>query len=637
MSHLFPSLYLLLAFIAVGQEDIIELSQNELKALLKELDKIEKATEKIGGIIGYQVKVMQLFQENKKKQVQKQVQKKLFEPPKIELSEGELLEGVKGLELCGEIYVVGGAGDRLGLVDPRRQESLPVASLNFLGQSLLAQLFRCLQGREALYYKLFGKKLLTPVALMCSDEKNNHQKILKILKNNHYFGRAKESILLFKQFSVPQISLEGKWCQKSPAELALKPGGHGVLWERCEEEGVFDFFEKQARKKLLIRQINNPIASIGKSLFQLIAYGTKENKDFGVASCERLIGAAEGMLALSEEAEEGCPPKRGIVNIEYTDFLKNGIKDEPKTPGQPYSRFPANSNILFVDIAAVRKASKANPFPGMIVNLKNKAQVIQADGSKSLQSAARLESTMQNISDHMLSTTSELNSFISFNKRRETISAVKRQGDDLLETAKSCFYDYLCNMKELLKEHCQMEIPSLPPSVTELDYLPFFFSYHPALGPLFSIIGEKLQGGMLAKGSFLSLELSEFAASQIIVDGSLSIDAKELDKGRAFLSNVKVINEGRRAKANKLWESPSIKEDCHILLLGNSEFRASNIILEGPQYFIVPDGMRLELFPAKNGFETKLSKLKTPSWSWKYKKTPQKLQLELEESLENIL
>jgi hypothetical protein len=60
-------------------------------------------------------------------------------------------------------------------------------------------LFAFLQAREYLYYKVFGKQETTPVAIMTSAAKGNHQKVLKLLEDSNWFGRGKEA---FRQRSV---------------------------------------------------------------------------------------------------------------------------------------------------------------------------------------------------------------------------------------------------------------------------------------------------------------------------------------------------------------------------------------------------------------------------------------------------
>lgn len=51
----------------------------------------------------------------------------------------------QGLPELGEIYPIGGAGDRLGLVNPDTGECLPAALLPYCGRTLLEGLIRDLQ------------------------------------------------------------------------------------------------------------------------------------------------------------------------------------------------------------------------------------------------------------------------------------------------------------------------------------------------------------------------------------------------------------------------------------------------------------------------------------------------------------
>lgn len=55
------------------------------------------------------------------------------------------MDNLQGLPGIGEIYPLGGAGDRLGLVDESTGECLPVAMLPYCGRTLLEGLIRDLQ------------------------------------------------------------------------------------------------------------------------------------------------------------------------------------------------------------------------------------------------------------------------------------------------------------------------------------------------------------------------------------------------------------------------------------------------------------------------------------------------------------
>ncbi|KAE8712021.1 hypothetical protein F3Y22_tig00110264pilonHSYRG00035 [Hibiscus syriacus] len=90
------------------------------------------------------------------------------------------LWGIESLPDLGEIYPLGGSADRLGLVDSG--ECLPAAMLPYCGRTLLEGLIRDLQAREFLYFKLYGKQCITPVAIMTSSAKNKPQAYYYILR-----------------------------------------------------------------------------------------------------------------------------------------------------------------------------------------------------------------------------------------------------------------------------------------------------------------------------------------------------------------------------------------------------------------------------------------------------------------------
>lgn len=68
---------------------------------------------------------------------------------------------------------------------------------------------RVVQAREYLYYKLTGEQLTTPVAIMTSDAKGNHQRILGLMERSEWFGRGEEAFRLFRQPLVPVLALVG--------------------------------------------------------------------------------------------------------------------------------------------------------------------------------------------------------------------------------------------------------------------------------------------------------------------------------------------------------------------------------------------------------------------------------------------
>lgn len=371
---------------------------------------------------------------------------------------------------------------------------------------------------------------------------------------------------------------------------------------------------------MLVRQINNPVAGCDYGLLAFTGIGYQEDKAFGFASCLRQVGSAEGVNVMIASSQEDTK-RYCLTNIEYCDFKKFGIEDEPVGQGSCYSKFPSNTNILFADIELIAKQVEQCPIPGMLVNLKN---MVFCDEKGNLQEkqVARLESTMQNIADcfvqefdlaHQIQP-KDLKTYLTFNHRRKTISTTKKEFQpdaSLHETPEGCYFDVLCNAHELLESYCHFTLPPLP-SVQE--YLShggaFDFIYHPALGPLYRVIAQKIRGGVITKGSEWVLEIAEIDVEQLYLDGSLKIIAervmgedvageqKELrysDRvGRCILHNVTVCNlKKERGRLARYWNgSISSSEGCEIRLLGESQFIAHNVVLQGAMQIVVEDGMR---------------------------------------------
>lgn len=586
--------------------------RDKVRSLLSLLVSIDHFYESIGGIVGYHLKVL------KSLNAQEEPKRKAYQFSKLEgidLSttssevEKALLTGIHALPEIGEIYPIGGLGSRLNLKS-KTDEPLPAACLPFCGRSLLEGLVRDVQAREFLYYRLFQKQVTVPIAMMTSFEKQNTSRMRLICEKRNWFGRPKESFFLFPQLSVPVVTKEGEWSMVAPLEPELQPGGHGALWRTAEERGVLVWFQCQEKNHLLIRQINNPIGGINHTLFALVGVGKLEKKTFGFASCERLPEAAEGVLVLVQEQQ-----KKWLSNIEYTEFKKYGIEG---------CHYPANTNILYANLPKLLPYVKRNPLPGLILNLKNKK-------------GGRLESMMQNISDALVVSSQEpLPTFVTYNARRRTISVTKKsyeKGKQLLETPEGAFYDLLYNSYELLKEFCHAKVPLFPSQEKYLEEGPsILFLYHPALGPLYSLIRQKLHQLSLREKSELQLEIADVLMEKVEIEGSLLIFADNImghlsqgivrysmRTGKAVLRNVKVKNGGMHPRQPTPYWKNQIKRRgaLKIFLEGHSEFYAENVVFEGDQRIAVPDGER---WIATQDEEGKISyQIEKPGWKWEYK------------------
>ena len=625
--------------IAIGQaERLLEgiddsnFQAETLRQLIEKLLSIDHFYREIGGVVGYQAKIKALLQE--KKETKASDPSAVYHSPHfIDISEDSeevrktVSWGIESLPEMAEMYPLGGAADRLHLVDEISGIELPAARLCFAGKSLLEHLIRDLQARELLYFKKYGKQLTTPIAIMTSHEKGNHAHVVQMCRDAGWFGRPKEFFRFFSQPSVPTVNEKGDWCCAAPLKPVFKPGGHGAIWKLARDEGVFEWLAGLGRKKALIRQINNPIAGFDYGLLSFAGYGWKKDMIFGFASCPRLLQAAEGVNVLIERKRE-AESEWVLTNIEYCDFAKFGIQDQPLKEGESYSRFSSNTNILFIDIEAVSKAIDACPFPGLLINLKSGAYSTES-GRKIEEPMARLESTMQNIADVFVekkplgAPPQTARTFVTYNHRHKTISTAKKAyvpGKSPQETPENCFYDLLSTARELLERDCGFV---LPPKRSVEEYLErgpeALFLYHPALGPLYSQIREKLQGGRFGSGAELRLEIAEFKARSLDLHGSLQVFAEQVmgprdqegilqysDRvGSCVLDNVKVRNSGVDWEHSRPFWKMGLKrkETLEIVLKGFSRFSARDVCFEGPGKFVVEDGKELRVSQKKGGIE----------------------------------
>jgi UTP---glucose-1-phosphate uridylyltransferase len=553
-------------------------TEKHLEVLADQLVDVNRCYREIGGIAGYQQQVMHLLSQKNAHHAGEQ----LHPPFLVDISqktrevEQAIDAGVLALPLLAELLPLGGAADRLHLVDQETGEELPAAKLKFAGHSLLATILRDLTAWERLYTQRTQKSIVTPIVMMTSREKNNWHHIQEILETHRWFGRPKESFRSFIQPLVPVVDPSGSWCWHAPWKLQVKPGGHGVLWKLARDHGIFDWLYSLGIKYALIRQINNPLAGLDYGLLAMAGIGVQRGMSFGLSSCSRQPGAAEGINVL-----RAYGTSYAVSNIESCNFAKYDIDA---------NRFTANTNILFAHLADIEQAVQTCPFPGLLLNFREER--------------GRLESTMQNISDAFLEQHAQFPQkglrkvFITYNHRHKTISTAKKAArceHPLHETPERCFYDLMQAHRELLTE-CNF---ILPPENTIEETLAthpsFVFLFHPALGPQFSTIAEKIQKGELKGGAEWLLEIAEAKIQKIVIEGSLLICANAPLLAKCTLRNVYVCNRGVNWKESQpFWKMQNKRiEAVHIELKGRSEFVAEDLVWEGGQRFQVGDGERL--------------------------------------------
>ncbi|CAN0909794.1 UTP--glucose-1-phosphate uridylyltransferase 3, chloroplastic, partial [Linum grandiflorum] len=656
----------------VGKKEV-----EDLKLLLKNLKEIEKFYDCIGGIIGYEIMVLELLAhstcENQTKNWSQHIHDtmncqflEIHAPSGLDLSKDTeyasqaAMWGIEGLPDLGEIYPLGGSADRLGLVDPDTGECLPAAMLPYCGRTLLEGLIRDVQAREFLYFKLYGKQCITPVAIMTSSAKNNHERVTSLCERLGWFGRGRSNFQLFEQPLVPAVSAEdGKWLVAKPFSPVSKPGGHGVIWKLAYDNGIFQWFYDHGRKGATVRQVSNVVAATDLTLLALAGMGLRHGKKLGFASCKRTSGATEGINVLVEKNDLNGKWAYGLSCIEYTEFDKYGITNQPFSSNR-LQGFPANTNIMYVDLPSIESVASSNDercLPGMVLNTKKQIEYEDQWGNHHSVSGGRLECTMQNIADNFLNTYSsryqgvgdELDTFIVYNERRRVTSSAKKKqshaGTSLHQTPDGALLDTLRNAYDLLSR-CDIELPEIEGNDKYVNSVPpFLILLHPALGPLWEVTRQKFTKGSISKGSELQIEVAEFLWKNVQLNGSLIVIAENtmgstrMDAhgeqilhyghrcGRCRLENVSIRNEGIdwSSSDNIYWKHNVRRfEEFKVVLHGNSEFEACDVTIQGNHVFEVPDGHKMKVTSGVSGLKVELNpiepnKIDSGSWYWNYK------------------
>ncbi len=614
------------SLLAIDQTQFFhKLSPTELEKVVQPLLAVEQFYKEIGGIIGYHAMCLRLLDAQ-------DVEGGRYHPPNaFDISEPNLFvtkcvaAGIERLDELAELYPIGGAADRLSLQNEKTGEFQIAATLLFCGKTLLERMIQDLQAREYLHFKLFGRQVHVPVGLMTSNEKRGDHHVREMLKKHRFFGKRDEDFFVFSQPLVPAMNTMGRWCTAKSGGPLLKPGGHGVIWKLARDCGLLNWYKEKSKRKVFVRQINNPIAGVDYGLLAFMGRGLGEDKDFGFASCPRREGVSEGVNVVIEKKG-----KFSLTNIEYCDRKLSQLNEEKKP-------FLANTNLLFVDIAVIEELVEICPIPGMLVNAK-KVKTKEIQGVAVVEEILRLESMMQNLADALQEDEKVSRSFITSNSRKKTISTIKKEfafGSSMMHTPEQCYLDMLENSRELLTKYCGFQVPELHNSASFFENGPsFIFLYHPALGPLYELIKKKLVKGRLARGSELYLEIADFFAENLDLDGSLYVSTEAVmghrdskgvlrysnQTGKCVLKNVRIRNSGiNRDASRSFWKQEIVhKEKCEILIEEGGEFYAEDLILRGSLRIHVPSGVKVTARVVEGQLKFDQEVLEGPSWGWNY-------------------
>jgi UDP-N-acetylglucosamine/UDP-N-acetylgalactosamine diphosphorylase len=165
--------------------------------------------------------------------------------------------------LNGQIAVcilAGGQGTRMGLAPDESKGMLKMGGLE--SGKFVFQLFfeRMLKLKE-----LAGASKHIPILIMTSPI--NNEKVRSFLKSHGYFGYPQEDVLVFKQGTLPALTLNGDLLLESHCRLAISPDGNGGVYNALVSEGVMDELNKRGVVGLHVMSVDNAIARPADPIF----------------------------------------------------------------------------------------------------------------------------------------------------------------------------------------------------------------------------------------------------------------------------------------------------------------------------------------------------------------------------------
>eukprot|EP00889_Picochlorum_renovo_P008685 jgi/Picre1/35715/NNA_003175.t1 len=187
----------------------------------------------------------------------------------------------------------------------------------------------------------------------------------------------------------------------------------------------------------------------------------------------------------------------------------------------------------------VRSGTTEAVLPGMILNTSKETCHLNVETEQEEHAhAGRLECTMQNLADCFAAPVNEdtdcsdLPTFLVYGPRRKVTSSAKRKRKPgslkIHQTPDGSFYDLQQNAKAML-ELCGMDMPDVGSVEKYLETGPgFVFLFHPALGPLWHVVAQKIKGGKMHERAEVQLEVAEASIVDLEVSGSLIVSATPL-------------------------------------------------------------------------------------------------------------
>ena len=271
-----------------------------------------------------------------------------MEIPEIEMNREEFhrigTDAIKSGKV-GAVLLAGGMGTRLGSDNPKGMYNIGMTKNVYIFERIISNLLDIVNETDT-WIHLF---------IMTSDK--NHEKTVKFITENNFFGYEEDFVHFFRQEMAPAADYNGKVYMESRSSIANSPNGNGGWYSSMAAMGMLDIVKAAGIEWLNVFAVDNVLQRIADPCF----VGATIAKKCSVGAKVVRKNAPDekvGVMCL----ENGSP---SIVEYyELTDELMN----EKNEKGDPAYNFGVILNYLF----SVSKLDKIieNEMPLHIVEKK---------------------------------------------------------------------------------------------------------------------------------------------------------------------------------------------------------------------------------------------------------------------------
>lgn len=211
------------------------------------------------------------------------------------------------------MLIAGGLGERLGYSGIKI--GLPVCTLeeDYTYIRYYAQYVKACRERVVALGGA-GSDFYVPLGIMVSDD--THDRTVKILEDNHYFGLDKNHVDIVKQENVPALlDNDGNMALAENGEFKIntKPHGHGDIHTLLYQFGVAKKWLDAGKEWMLFFQDTNALAL--RTVPSALGVSKKNNWEMNSIAVPRMPGEAMG--AICKLIDQTDPSKEIVINVEY--------------------------------------------------------------------------------------------------------------------------------------------------------------------------------------------------------------------------------------------------------------------------------------------------------------------------------